>query len=64
MSVAMHTEETVTVPKSLFVDFVGEFGKIKGMYETMDHLLAMREYENNETESFTSVNELFDDLDN
>ena len=64
MTTATITQDTISIPKTLFTDFLVEFDKMKILYEKIDHIVATKELEKGETKSFTDVNELFDDLDN
>lgn len=64
MTTATIPQDTISIPKTLFTDFLVEFDKMKILYEKIDHIVATKELEKGETKSFTDVNELFDDLDN
>lgn len=64
MTTATIVQDTINIPKTLFTDFLVEFDKMKVLYEKIDHIVATKELEKEETKSFTNVNELFDDLDN
>lgn len=64
MTTATITQDTISIPKTLFTDFLVEFDKMKILYEKIDHIVATKELEKGETKSFTDVNELFNDLDN
>ena len=60
----MTTQELISIPQTLLHDFVTEFDKMKKIYEIIDHTLAKKDIEDNNTKTFTDVNEFFDDLDN
>ncbi len=58
------TQEVITLPQQLLHDFVTEFDKMKKVYEVIDHALATKDVNDNNTKTFTDVNNFFDDLDN
>ena len=60
----MTTQELISIPQTLLHDFVTEFDKMKKIYEIIDHTLAKKDIEDNNTKTFTDVNKFFDDLDN
>ena len=64
MTTATLQQDTITVPKNLWYDFVSEFDKMKKVYELMDHMIAEREVKQNDVKTFTNVKDFFDDLDN
>jgi len=59
----MTTQELISIPQTLLHDFVTEFDKMKKIYEIIDHTLAKKDIEDNNTKTFTDVNKFFDDLD-
>jgi len=60
----MTTQELISIPQTLLHDFVTEFDKMKKIYEIIDHTLAKKDIEDNNTKTFTDINKFFDDLDN
>jgi hypothetical protein len=58
------TQNVITLPQQLLHDFVIEFDKMKKVYEVIDHALAEKDVNDNNTKTFTDVNDFFDELDN
>ena len=57
------SQDVITLPQKLLHDFVTEFDKMKKVYEVIDHALAEKDVNDNNTKKFTDVNNFFDDLD-
>ncbi len=57
-------KEIVSIPRNLLNDFVSNFDKMKKVYELIDHTLAEKDIESNNTKSFKNTKALFNDLDN
>ena len=56
--------EIVSLPRKVLHDFVVEFGKMKKVYEVIDHTLAEKDIQAGKVSVFTDTQKFFDDLDN
>ncbi len=56
-------QEIVSIPRNLLNDFITNFDEMKKVYELIDHTLSEKDLESENTKSFTTTKDLFDDLD-
>ncbi len=56
-------QDIVSIPRNLLNDFITNFDEMKKVYELIDHTLSEKDLESENTKSFTTTKDLFDDLD-